>query len=1380
MSSEKENSDALKSWGLQQLGDTNYKAWRIRMMAILKDKDLWEVVSGAEQKPEASSPGASGNQKEWIKKDNKALALIFRAVSDEQLVYIEDAMSAKEAWDFLRKVHVRDDQSGGARLLGTLASMRMLEGGDIIEHIRQFKDVLAQLNAVRTDKMSDNMAATFLLQSLPVSFQNLRQTIESKPENEVTLLYVIQKLYHEHAAIQQSQATEKEKVLMVHGGRSSRSKWKGKGAVRWSDNNQTGSSQTGFRNQQGSKSCWVCGSEGHFARKCPQRKGVPQSGKASGSASAKIAASRDDDEESIAGTLARVMYARIEVGESSHVLLMNGVEREQWLIDSGATHHLCNGREHYVNYLELPVPKKIWTANKQYMEAMGVGTISLNVNGVAGDMNIVLKDVLYVPECEGNLLSPAMLLDVGYKMGWDSPQSLMISKGRSAAEARRIGNHFVLDIVLEASAKVATQANDKLMTWHRRFGHLNVQGLRQLVQKGMVHGLPLETIKDWKLGICEGCLYGKQHRESFQKGMSGRASELLEIVHSDVVGPMEVVSHGGFKYFVTFTDDKSRILFTMPMATKDRVFSIFKIYLKHMERKTEKKLKILRSDNGGEYMSGEFLAYLDDLGIDHQWTARYTPEQNGVAERVNRTIVEGIRTMLRDSGLDKRWWGEALLHMMYLKNRMPTKALDGKTPYEAFHGKRPSVSNFRRFGCVAYSHIPKQLRRKLDEKTQRCLFLGYSDEVKDGYRLWDPQQKKIVIARDVIFAEEENFFQKGENQNISKQTTLVKFGVSLDLEDEAAEDAEMSTNLDENTDDSQGSNVQTPALVRDQAESNRSEEEETEADIITTSKYNLRTREPKDYKKIAKSGLYMMAFLSQAIGEPETFEEAIKCEDAEKWQAAMKDEICSIEKNKTWKLVPPPEDRKPVGCKWVFKKKANKDGKIERFKARLVARGFTQRVGVDFDEVFAPVAKFSSIRYLFARAALENLIIEQMDVVTAFLSGLELKEEVYMLQPKGFEDEFHKDWVLRIMKPLYGLKQAARNWYEKIDGELRIFGFKRCFSDHSIYVFRDREQFVIIVLYVDDLLFFANERYILKTVKDWIITVFEMKDLGTANFCLGIEIGRKEDGSIVLSQKMYIEKILERFGMQNAKGNSLPMPAKMKLEKRKDGEASVDRTEYQELIGSLMYAMIATRPDIAYTVGKLSQFCADPSETHYQVAKGVLKYLKATKDLSLVYGATGNKEIHGYTDSSWADNEDRRSTSGYVFILADGAITWSSKKQRCVTTSTMEAEYVAMASAVKEAVWLNLLDRELKGLETSNAMTVYSDSQSAMAHARNPTCHAKGKHIDISLHYTREVLERNEIELEYCATEEMVADGLTKALAKPKMQKLVKKMGLEI
>jgi hypothetical protein len=544
--------------------------------------------------------------------------------------------------------------------------------------------------------------------------------------------------------------------------------------------------------------------------------------------------------------------------------------------------------------------------------------------------------------------------------------------------------------------------------------------------------------------------------------------------------------------------------------------------------------------------------------------------------------------------------------------------------------------------------------------------------------------------------------------------------------------------------------------------------------VVRRSKRGAKGVPPRRYGRDVDAAQHA-AYFAGGIEEPANLKEALEGDHAADWKAAADAEFNSLQANDTWDLVSLPTGRRALTSRWVFKVKRDEMGKVDRYKGRLVARGFAQQHGVDYEETYSPVVRFDTIRALLAHAVQSGLHVHQMDVETAFLNG-ELEEEVFMQQPEGYAEPGKEDLVCRLKKSLYGLKQSPRCWNKAFRDYMEESKFVQATADACVFVRGD----TIVAVYVDDLILLAPSEKELCEVKVGLSNRFKMKDLGSLHYILGIGVVQ-EKGQISINQGNYIDGLLKRYGMGDCKPVATPADGSVQLVADDGYSNLVDRGIYQSMVGSLLYAAVATRPDIAQAVSSVSRFNAAPTEAHLTAVKRVLRYLKGSAGLCLAYRSSssgGDDKAVGYSDADWAgDCDSRRSTTGSVFLAAGAAITWLSQRQKSVALSTTETEYVALCSSTQTAVWLRRLDGDL-GKAATDATVVYEDNQGAIAVAKNPIGHRRTKHIDIKYHYTRERVSDRTIALHYCQTKEMVADIFTKPLARPLFEYLRGKLGM--
>ncbi|GJW79856.1 putative RNA-directed DNA polymerase [Tanacetum coccineum] len=648
-----------------------------------------------------------------------------------------------------------------------------------------------------------------------------------------------------------------------------------------------------------------------------------------------------------------------------------------------------------------------------------------------------------------------------------------------------------------------------------------------------------------------------------------------------------------------------------------------------------------------------------------------TPQLNGLAERMNRTLVKRVRCLLSHAGLPASFWV---------------------------------------FGCKASVHIPKDERSKLDVKNKPCVFLGYGqDEL--GYMLYDPVQKKLVRNKP----------------NIRSPQNFLMHRLDMKIQ--------MTTN---NNDEEHGADAIDAQEQPDQA-----------------------------YVQALQFQCQMPPFVPQ----PECYAEAMEDEHKKEWFDAMQDEMKSLYENNTFELTKLPKGKRALKNKWVYKLKTEEYTPRPRYKARLVVKGFSQKKGIDFDEIFSPVVKMGSIRVVLGLAASLDLEVEQMDVKTAFLHG-DLDKEIYMEQPEGFQVKGKEDYVCRLQKSLYGLKQAPRQWYKKFESVIGKQGFRKTFSDHCVFFQRfGDDDFIILLLYVDDMLIVGKNIGRIAQLKQDLSKSFAMKDLGPAKQILGIRIFRDRGAKkLHISQEQYIEKVLRRFNMDKAKVVSSPLTPNFKLTDKdcpssKKNIEKMDRVPYASAVGSLMYAMVCTRPDLAHAVGVVSRFLSNPGKKHWEAVKWIFRYLRGTSKLGITFG-NGKPMLVGYTDSDLAGNKDNmKSTSGYLMTFAGGAVSWQSRLQKCVALSTTEAEYVAATEACKELLWLKRFLQELGFKQQRYA--VLCDNQSTIHLAKNSMFHKRTKHIDIRYHWIRDAIEDGMFKV---YMDDNAFDMLTKVVAREKLK----------
>jgi len=860
-----------------------------------------------------------------------------------------------------------------------------------------------------------------------------------------------------------------------------------------------------------------------------------------------------------------------------------------------------------------------------------------------------------------------------------------------------------------------------------------------MADENLVTGMTI-TDREPREHPCEPCLEGKQTREVICKEAASRADHALSRVFSDMCGPLPTLSHKGFKYFITFVNDKTHYVSISPLKEKSEVGKHLKVFVSKAELDTGRKIKILHSDGGGEYTAGHVRDFLEECGISHEMTTADTPQHNGVAEQLNRTLLNRVRAMLSNVKLPDSYWLEALNYAILLHNVSPTATLT-IIPAEAYSATKPDISRLRIFGCVAHAHVPEHSHTKLSVRSLPCTFLSFAPHCST-FRLMHRPTCKFIESHNIVFDE--------------GGPTLHHECIILEPDD--------------TVNDTPPVNVGTPTPIISTS---------VTPDAPPSSHPKRATRPPVPDDNLCynvSSYGHRANVVHVDLLEPKTYTQAIASPNTLEWLAACEEEMCTWKDMDVYDVIPHPKGRKVIGSKWVFRVKQGPDGSILKHKARIIAQGFTQVEGIDFNQTFAPVAKFSSLCTIFALAAEHDLKVHQMDVKAAYLNA-DLKEEIYMEVPPGFD--ILEGHVLRLKKGVYGTRQGGHVWYIDFSSTLSELGYMRMEADHTVFVHKSSGFPDIITMYVDDMGLISESLEHINHDKEALRRHHQMTDLGEMGWILSIHVTRDcKKGTIALSQEKFIKETLVRYGMSEARPISTPALANKHLLKL--SSPKVDTKSYQCALGSLIYPMLGTHPDLSYAIAALSRHTANPGPDHQRALERMFRYLQATSNHQLVlgHGSSGNSTLLGYTDANWASNiNDRKSTSGYVFKLGSGAISWSSKKQATVMLSSTEAEYITRAHATKEAVWLRQLLSKL-GQDMSSPTVLRIDNQSAITITWNPEFHDRTKHIDICYHFLRQVIDDGMVELTYTPTGEQVANALMKGLPPASHNKFKSLMGV--
>ena len=1333
------------------LTSTNYTVWAIRMKTLFKVHKVWEVIESDIENNE---------------KSNMAMALLFQSIPEALILQVGELDTAKKMWEAIKTRHVGADRVREARLQTLMADfdrLKMKDTESIDEFVGRISEISSKSAALGEEIEEAKLVKKFL-KCLPRKkyihiVAALEQVLDLKTTSFEDIIGRL-KAYEERVFDEDDNQDDQGKLMyanMETEHTRDYNNYNNRGRGRGGRFNNRGRGRGRFNGPRDTTNltCFRCDKTGHVAYNCPDRL-------------LKLQATQENENTETQEADELMMHEVVYLNEGnivpSNYEVKDG-EEDIWYLDNGASNHM-SGDHRYFSSIDDSISGKVRFGDDSCIDIKGKGSIEfIDRNGEARK----ITDVYFIPNLKSNIISLGQATESGCDIRMKGEHLIMHDRdGKLITKALRSKNRlYKVHMRIRDDLSLLSTTTSDSRRWHARLGHINVDTMKSMIQRELVTGIPQFEIEK---RVCGSCLMGKQTRQTFPQSTSYRATKILELIHGDLCGPISPSTSAGNRYVLVLIDDHSRYMWTSLLKEKGETFNKFKAFKSLVEKETGTHIQSFRTDRGGEFVSHEFNHFCNESGVKRYLTAPYTPQQNGVVERRNRTMMEMARSIMKHMGVPNYLWGEAVRHSTYLLNRVATRALKDRTPYEMFHKKKPNISHLRIFGCIGYAKVESKLLKKLDDRSRMLVHLGTEPGSK-AYRLVDPQTRRIVVSRDVVFDESKGW---NWNQTTSEKDRDGKFKITLgafgnhgilETEQCGEEEVEPGRIEEKKADETE--------VIEVESESEEDEDTVTELRVLRRSgRQSTRPRYLDDYILLSEEeGERLLMCLND---EPRSFEEA---KEHKEWVCACEDEILSITRLETWTLVDLPQGVKPIGLKWIFKLKKNSDGSINKHKARLVAKGYVQQHGVDYDEVFAPVARIETIRLLISLAAANGWEIHHLDVKTAFLHG-ELLEEVYVMQPEGFEIKGSEGKVYKLHKALYGLKQAPRAWNAKLNKTLLELKFSRCLKEPSVYRKTINGDLLCVAVYVDDLFVTGTNMRVIDNFKQEMATKFEMSDLGKLSYYLGIEVNQHEDG-ITLNQSRYALKILEEAGMSDCNAVQIPMDSGLKLSKS-EGEREIDATNYRKTIGCFRY-LLHTRPDLSYCIGVLSRYMQSPRESHGIAMKQCLRYLKGSTSYGLTFDrSTSNmKKLVGYSDSSHnTDLDDGRSTTGHIFYLGESPITWCSQKQDTVALSSCEAEFMAGTEAARQAIWLQDLLSEIVGTSCERVV-IRIDNQSAIALTKNPVFHGRSKHIRSRYHFIRECVEKGLIEVEHVPGTQQKADILTKALGRVKYREMRELIGMQ-
>ncbi|KAI3638829.1 hypothetical protein MIR68_003327 [Amoeboaphelidium protococcarum] len=1216
-----------------------------------------------------------------------------------------------------------------------------------------------------------------------------------------------------------------------------------------------------------------------------------------------------------------------------------------WLYDPGSTDFITCRQDWLLNESSCQV-NSFGLVQGPGTKVSSIGTIVVSLNDGEGDCRVAqFHDICYSPQYRFNLVPGGKLAQQGFRSVLDDKGLEVFKDGKKILSGQLLRNGLVLLNITVLSPDVCdldsltnsiisavnVQGSQPLsqMDFHVVLGHVNFSCVRSMFKMNYFENWNIdEDSMAVKLNQqdCDVCVQSKFVKASYQAddAKSLRSSQSLELLHVDLIGPIQVLSLNRQNYVLVVQDDYSGYTSVRLLKAKsDASVELRRLCAKQCDL-LEKSVKTIRCDRGSEFLNAVISDWCADLGIVLDLTPGYTPERNGVVERCIRTLVERTRSFLLDSQSPNFLWGFAMESAAYLQNRLLTSGRNRAgqlkcTPFEVFFGNKPKLSHVIPWGSMVHYFVPKEKRVgkfKFSSTSALGRLVGYSESDKDFIVL--PQHSRSVIPvsyqsavaamqsniTDAAGLEDYNFLTTAiDEQSVSDGSDCMQFDVmpsqgaaghtSQSAERHVARGDQSVTYMSRDLLTSQSAErdlndsneiaateySQSGVKVVEQQSTSCSDDEElirisepkpyavepkaassadlddqtvrqlsiSERDVAISDPEGLSVTEsmPGDYDdwpiptfpngsisdvnpskqhlahlmKVNDSAVVLSHLSSwlHAVDDhhwfdwdeivslstllspdsrhiPQTYREAMTLPDSGFWQEAVDSEWGSMLKNETLERCVLPPGRKALPCRWVFKIKIKSDGTIERYKARLVIKGFKQVYGLDFFDTFAPTPKNSTVRLVLSVAAHMDMELHHADVSTAFLNG-DLEEEIYVIAPDGTPPAGE---VLRLRKSVYGLKQAPRQWNKKLHETLVGLGFKRCHSDNCLYTRTHQNRLFLLLIYVDDLVLACKSIAQIQEVKQQLKKSFDIHDLQELEYLTGIRVNRdRSKRQIVLDQETYCKKILQRFKFEDCAPAPTPMSKRMLVDNNKFS----DIQQYRAVIGSIMYLMVGTRPDLTYAVSELSRYCSSPGLSHWSALKRLLRYIAGTSDYSLVIDGSSYDALipRVYVDSDHAgDLQTRRSVCGYDVKLCNCAIIWKSKLQPQTALSSTEAEYYAAFFAGQEIVWLKELMKEAGirrllsevSIKSSDlfcqnvqkhpfdSTVVFEDNEACIKIAKNPEKFQRTKHIEVRYHILREWVEKNIIHFEHIGSNLQIADLRTKPVCRTILYRHLASLGI--
>jgi hypothetical protein len=1398
----------------QKFNGDNLLQWTTNMTQLLGSKGLLGYIDGKIVKPQPTSatttPDATQiysttpSLDEWTFRDQLARGHITLNCTDVASLGVVSTGTARDAWDSIKAEWGRSTDMRRSHAQELLNQTVYSEGTDIQDHVKLLRTRRAAVDNLSTTSMTDETWRGIIIRSIPTTAK---------------WLPVIPSLYS------MTSSADIISTLLAHGmilERGNQSKpipgsTNTVLAARTTEGCTNPNCKAKKRSTHTTANCYWPGGgkEGQFPPNFGQRARANVVTRGSEGMEYFVLSAHSTETPGLSGVVIHDDEVNHDADDVLPIALVSrgfrsfGREGIPTFMDSGASDTMFVSKGAFAEYKTTP-PRTGDSAKAidGDFEIVGEGKVTQRYLVDGKPKEITYTRALHTPTLSANLISVSAFDKAG----------LTITFGGGRGVVRKPDGTVVLSSRLEKGMYIVDKLGDggnvsngptamgslsesiSLEQWHRRLTHCSPLTIKEMAGGNLVDGL---RISESELrGKCEDCVLGRQTRRPFD-GSTETTLDPLELVAFDLWGPSRVQSEGGKSYFMPVVDAGTSYKHGayLPDKSDSSTIAAFDAFRVKAESMTGRKIRRLRTDNA--YNSAAWSEYCQKHSIVHEFTAPYSSAQNGLAERAIRTTVDDIRTLLHDSGLSHSYWAEAAAYSVDTRNLIPSRRHPGRIPLESFSGKRQDISHLRVFGAKCWAKIPTvngiQVTggSKLDPRGVECRLLGYASG-SGNYKVQDITSRRVLVSRDVIFEEgHPNRTSPSVGENIPL------FDAAFDtvpLDDSEAPNHAAVDNKDTDHDDpdpvhhdrDHADQVDIPTIATETINEPRKSTR-----MLQPSSASLQSREYQQRENTGRSAGqdwatgrrrpqasfaidsipfeqedYIACLVETKASHhiPQSYQHAMAT-DPERWMAPMKVEMGTLKAKHTWDLVKPPPGANIMDSKWVYDIKWDGEGNRIRDKARLVGKGYTQQIGVDYNETWAGVTRLESVRMTAAIAAKLDLKLWSIDFVGAYLNSL-TKEDIYMRQPEGFVEPGSEDYVCKLVHTIYGTMQGAHDWYETLAETYDKLGYITSRADPCVRYKQEDDDYTVTDTYTDDVFGASTSTEEIERRKSEMGKEWEIKDVGESGCFLGMRVQQDlSSGTIRLTQRPYWEHVINRFQLQHIPLRNIPLPVGTVLDNNMSPKTESERKQmidkpYRPVLGSVMWGQLATRPDLSFSVSLLSRFQANPGIEHWNALMHVIGYIKNTIDYGLTYSREGDITPGAFADADYGGCRDtRRSTSGYVFSMAGGPVTWSSKRQATVALSSVEAEYVAISRCGQQMVWMQSWLDEI-AIEHEMPGVIKGDSRGAIALTKNTKDHGKIKHIDIRHHYIRELVRSGKVTLEQVPSAENLADIFTKPLSR--------------